>query len=95
MTFYNRQSVLDEDLKPLMQEVGRICCQHSIQFVTCFQTAMIQETNKTVTEGNVTTGYLINDIDFPMSERMRLMAYVAHLPDEDVGKVSKKLLPKK
>ncbi len=38
MTPFNKTQVFTEDINPLMEEVRRICHQHSIPYVAAFQT---------------------------------------------------------
>lgn len=75
MQTYDKSETLKEDIMPLLEEIRRICNQHTIQFVVCFQYEATEEG-----EQCYIGGYYIDDEDFPASIRLNLMDKMAKSP---------------
>ena len=86
MQFYNKDDVYQEDIRPLLEEISRICEQHSIQFTTCFQTQARADG-----ERNYVHGRIINDDDFPAGQRLYLMHMVGNAPEPALNVIYDKL----
>lgn len=90
MKQYDKRYVLDEDIKPLMDEIGRIAKMHSIQYVCTFQLAVIQR-GEDIIDDHASNGYTLNDEDFPASLRIRLMEFLSKLPPTHLPEVARRL----
>lgn len=90
MHFYDKRQTLDEDIKPLMQEVQRIATQHSIQFCCVFQCAVKMQ-GQDVIDDHTSTGYVINDSDFPASARIKIMECLSKMPPNLLPEAARRL----